>query len=103
MAFITFVESDAVDKCMKTSPNEWKIDTYPVACQRYLLSGRTFDRSYHLLLFFDDDEAKKTLKEDELCEYFEMYYGKIKKFSWSSDKVATIEFEKFVSLDEHCL
>ena len=88
---------------MGTPPAEWKIDGHPVVCQRFLPVGRTFERSYHLLLYFDIDEAQKTLTEDDIRDYFESNYGRVKSFSWTADRVAVVEFDKFVSFEPRSL
>lgn len=94
IACLTFVERSAVSNCMNGDRQTYTIDGHSVVVQRWLPFGLVFDRAYRVLLFLETDHSNIKLTENEIRDYFHQQYGETKNFFWSSDTVATIDFEE---------
>ncbi len=94
IAFLTFTEQSAVQRCMNGDRQTYTVAGYPVTVQRWLPVGLTFDRSYRVLLFLDTSNSNCKLNEDDIRIYFDTHYGQTKAFFWSSDTAATMDFEE---------
>jgi len=94
IAFLTFTEQAAVQRCMDGAREAYTINGHPVAVQRWLPVGLTFERSYRLLLNLETNNSDYTLNEDDLRTYFNTNYGQTKAFVWTSNTVATLDFEE---------
>jgi hypothetical protein len=94
IAFLTFTEQSAVQRCMNGNRQAYTISGHSVAVQRWLPLGLTFDRSYRVLLFLEANRSDCTLNENDIRTYFNTNYGQTKAFYWTSDTVATIDFEE---------
>lgn len=95
MAFLTFTEQSAVQRCMNGNRQQYTLDGYSVAVQRWLPVGLIFERSYRLLLFLEPNNLDGAiLNEDDIRTYFNNRYGQTTAFSQTSDTAATIDFEE---------
>jgi hypothetical protein len=94
IAFLTFTEQSAVERCMNGDRQTYTIAGHPVTVQRYLPVGQTFERSYRVLLFLDTSSSNGKLNKDDIRTYFDTQYGQTKAFVWSSDTAATMDFEE---------
>ncbi len=94
IAFLTFTEKSAVQRCMNGGRHAYTISGHPVTVQRWLPLGLIFDRSYRLLLFLETNSSDSGLNENDIRTYFNTNYGETKAFCWTSDVVATIDFEE---------
>jgi hypothetical protein len=94
MTFLTFTEQSAVELCMNGNRQTYRVAGYPVAVQRYLPLGQTFDRSFRVLLFLETSSSNCKLNENDIRNYFDTRYGPTKAFVWSSDKAATMDFHE---------
>jgi hypothetical protein len=72
----------------------YTIGGYPVTVQRWLPIGLTFDRTYRILLFLETNNLDCTLNENDIRTYFNTHYGQTKAFCWTSEIVATLDFEE---------
>jgi hypothetical protein len=93
-AFLTFIEQSAVQRCMNGDRQTYTIGGYAVAVQRWIPPNLTYERSYRLLVSLETNSSDCTLNENDICTYFNTHYGQTKAFSWTSDIVATIDFEE---------
>lgn len=94
MAFLTYTEHDAVERCMRGARETLILGGYQVAVQRFLPAGRTFERSNRVLLFLETDLPNRTIEEDDIRGYFEENYGRIRAFEWTSNNVAKLDFDE---------
>ena len=94
LACLTFIEQSAVSNCMTGDRQTYTIDGHSVIVQRWLPFSLVFDRAYRVLLFLETDHSNSKLTEKEIRDYFHNHYGQTKGFFWSSDTVATIDFEE---------
>jgi len=94
IAFLTFTQQSAVQRCMNGIRQEYTIGGHSVAVQRWLPVGLTFERSYRILLFLETNSSNCTLNENDIRTYFNTHYGQTKAFFWTSDIVATIDFDE---------
>ena len=94
LACLTFTEQVAVERCMNGDRQNYTLNDYPIAVQRYLPVGLTFTESYRLLLSFIEKSLNVVLNEDDIRSYFETNYGKVKAFAWTSEHTAMIDFEE---------
>ena len=72
----------------------YTVDGHSVIVQRWLPIGLTFDRAYRVLLFLNTENSNEKLTENEIRNYFNTHYGETNGFFWSSDSVATMDFEE---------
>ena len=94
IAFLTFTELSAVERCMNGNRQGYTINGHLVTVQRCLPIGLTFERSYRLLLCLETTDSECTLNENDIRTYFDENYGQTKAFAWTSDNVATLDFEE---------
>ncbi|UJR26048.1 hypothetical protein I4U23_007394 [Adineta vaga] len=102
-AFLTFTEQSAVQHCMNGDRDNYTINGYQIAVQRYLATGLTFMRTYRLLLNLETNSSSVSLNEDDVRTYFEKHYGRIKAFAWTSESAATADFEDYDAIDRAVL
>ena len=75
----------------------YNIAGHPVTVQRYLPLGQVYERSYRVLLFSETSDSNGELNEIDVRTYFDIQYGQTKAFRCSSDGVATLDFEEYVT------
>ena len=72
---------------MDGARDTYTMNGHPVAVQRWLPVGLTFERSYRLLLNIETGSSDYTLNENDIRTYFDTHYGQTKTFVWTTDAV----------------
>ena len=94
IAFLTYTEREAVERCMSRRQQMLVVGGYPVTIQRFLANGRTFEKSNRVLLFLEGELPNRTIEEDEIRSYFEHNCGRTEAFEWTSANVGQLDFDE---------